>query len=310
MDNNAYQSDIQEDELIRLVSSSSDTSTQYVIFKNITDDIFAINVAKVEELIQNQDLKVSNSIEHDGIVSSIAKIRDEMVTLVDFDKWLDPSYTSSSQTHELIMLCNYAQKRIGIIIKNVVGIQSIEPDEMYPANNKDIKTSYVTELSSVNNTLCNIFNSDQLLLDIYPDMITSEIDDLDDLKDTASTKKLILIAEDSKLVQQPMARMLEKSNYNFEIYNNGKLMLDRLLELDTKDIGLIIADIEMPVMDGMEMLAIIQQNEKYNNLPIIVHTNMANNAIEKRALDLGAVAIARKLDFAQLDKMITQFSVK
>jgi len=310
MDNNKYQGDIQEDELIRLVSSSSDTSTQYVVFKNITDDIFAINVAKVEELIKNKDLKVSNSIEHNGIVSSIAKIRDNMIPLVDFDKWLNPSYTSSSKTHELIILCNYAQKYIGIIIKNVVGIQSIEPEEMYPANNKDTKTSYVTELSNVNNTLCNIFDADQLLLDIYPDMISNEIEDLDNIQNTAFTKKIILIAEDSKLVRQPMSKMLKKSNYNFEIYNNGKLMLDRLYELNTKDIGLIIADIEMPVMDGMEMLAAIQQNEKYNNIPIIVHTNMINNAIEKQALELGAVAIARKLDFILLNKMIIQYCIK
>ncbi|RLA81849.1 MAG: hypothetical protein DRG78_08550, partial [Epsilonproteobacteria bacterium] len=59
--------EIYEDELIRLVTSSSDTSSQYVIFKNIQDELFALNVAKIEELIQNQDLVISKGVNRNTI---------------------------------------------------------------------------------------------------------------------------------------------------------------------------------------------------------------------------------------------------
>ena len=303
-------SEIYEDELIRLVSSSSDTSTQYVIFRNIEDDLFAINVAKVEELIQNKNLTISKGTDKNSIIKSVAKIRDNMITLVDFDKWLNPDFTSKEDTHELIILCNYSEKRMGIIIKNVVGIQSIESSSMYPGSNKDEKTAYVAELNMAQKTLCNIFNSDRLLMDVFPDIIESSQKSIDNAQDTNVTSKIILVAEDSRLVQVPLGKLLSKSNYKYEMYENGELLLNRLFKMNPSEIGLIIADIEMPIMDGMEMLGHIQNNTTYKDIPIIVHTNMANNAIQKRATELGAIAIAKKLDLTSLNELIEKYSLK
>lgn len=303
-------SEIYEDELIRLVSSSSDTSTQYVIFRNMEDDLFAINVAKVEELIQNKDLTISKGTDKDSIIKCVAKIRDNMITLIDFDKWLDPSVSSDESTHELIILCHYSEKRMGIIIKNVVGIQSIESSSMYLGSTKDEKTAYIAELNMAKKTLCNIFNSDRLLMDVFPDIQESSNTSINSIKGSDVSKRLILVAEDSRLVQVPLGKLLSKSNYKYEMYENGELLLDRLFKMNPEDIGLIIADIEMPVMDGMEMLGHIQDNTAYRNIPIIVHTNMANNAIQKRAKELGAVAIAKKLDLTSLNSLIEKYSLK
>ena len=310
MDNQSTPSDIYEDELIRLVSSSSDTSTQYVIFRNIDDNFFAINVAKVEELIQNKNLLISKSSNQNSIVTSIAKIRDDMVTLIDFDKWLNPDTTSNPELHKLIILCYYAKKRIGIIIKDVVGIQSIESNSMYEASSKDEKTSYVVELSNTNKTLCNIFDSEQLLADIFPEIDKEANSEISKSVHTKATNKLILVAEDSKLIQIPISKLLKQSHYNYEIYDNGKLMLERLESLDADEVGLIITDIEMPVMDGMQMLEEIQKNDKYNKLPSIVHTNMVNTAIIKKANELGALEVTEKMNLIKLNSLIVKYSIK
>ena len=307
MNTQANQNEIYEDELIRLVSSSSDTSSQYVIFRNIHDDLFAINVAKVEELIQNKDLTISKGVNDDTVISGVAKIRDNMVTLVDFDKWLDGTTVSSENTHSLIILCNYSNQRMGIIIKNVVGIQSIDAHTMYSGSDRDEKTAYIAELNLGKKVLCNVFDSDRLITDVFPSIVKVNEERVEHYTHQRATDKLILLAEDSKLIQIPIGKLLTKLNYNYEIYDNGKDMLDRLYELDPAEIGLIISDIEMPIMDGMEMLEHIFNNMKYNKIPVIVNTNMANAAVVKRAKELGALEVAKKLDLESLNQLLERY---
>jgi two-component system chemotaxis response regulator CheV len=310
MDREQNQNDIYEDELIRLVSSSSDTSSQYVIFKNVNDDLFAINVAKVEELIQNNNLTISKGVDKNSIIAGVAKIRDHMVTLVDFDKWLNPEITSTEETHKLIILTNYSNHKMGIIIKSVLGIQSIDAYSMYEGSDVDKKTAYIAELNLGKKVLCNIFDSDKFITDVFPSIVKSNELKVESYQHRASTQKLILLAEDSKLIQIPIAKLLKKLQYNYEIYDNGKLMLDRLYQLDPKEVGLIISDIEMPVMDGMEMLEHIYENDTYNKLPIIVNTNMANAAVVKRAKELGALEVAKKLDLDSLNDLIERYCIR
>ena len=310
MNTQINQDEVYEDELIRLVSSNSDTSSQYVIFQNINDDIFAINVAKVEELIQNKNLTVSKSTTKDSIIYGVTKIRDNMITLVDFDRWLGSQSLSSPDTHKLIILCNYANKRMGIVIKNVVGIQSIDSSSMYLGSDIDEKTAYIAELTLGKKVLCNIFDSDRLVTDIFPSILESNKKNIENSNISSVSNKLILIAEDSKLIQIPMGRSLSKLNYKYEIYDNGKLMLDRLYELDPSEVGLIISDIEMPVMDGMEMLEKIYNNEIYNKIPIIVNTNMANSAIVKKAQEFGVLEVVKKLDLYSLNKLTQEYCLK
>jgi len=310
VDTQINHNEIYEDELIRLVTSSSDTSSQYVVFKNVNDELFALNVAKIEELIQNQNLIISRGVNKDNIIFGVAKIRDHMVTLVDFDKWLDHTITSNENTHKLIILCNYSNQQMGIIIKSVVGIHSIDAQNMYLGSDMDEKTAYVAELNLGKKVLCNVFDSDRLITDVFPSILKGNEDKLKTFTHTRATNKLILLAEDSKLIQIPVGKLLKKLNYNYEIYDNGRLMLDRLYELDPNEIGLIISDIEMPIMDGIEMLEHIHRNQKYNKIPIIVNTNMANAAVIKHAREIGALEVAKKLDLESLNELIERHCIK
>jgi two-component system chemotaxis response regulator CheV len=302
--------EIYEDELIRLVTSNTDTSSQYVIFQNINDELFALNVAKIEELIQNTNLTVSKGVNQESIIYGVAKIRDHMVTLVDFDKWLDPKIYSNEDTHKLVILSNYSNQRMGIIIKNVVGIHSIEAKNMFLGSDRDTKTAYIAEINIGKKVLCNVFDSDRLVTDVFPSIVRSNEDKIQHFINTKVTDKLILLAEDSKLIQQPLGKLLTKLNYNYEIYENGKLLLDRLYQLEAKDIGLIVTDIEMPQMDGMEMLEKIHKDERYNSIPIVVNTNMANAAVIKYAMEIGVKGIAKKLDLSTLNELIEKYSIR
>lgn len=82
----------------------------------------------------------------------------------------------------------------------------------------------------------------------------------------------ILVAEDNAINQKLIKSILKKVNNLCDIANNGKIALE-MLELEDYDV--LLLDMQMPVMDGMEALSIIRQSEKFKNLPVIALTAYA-----------------------------------
>jgi len=295
------------DELIRLVTSNADVTSQYVIFRNGYDELYAINVAKVEELIVNKELSLAKSSETQGALIGTAKIRDEMCSIVQFDRWLGKGEAEKC-AYELIIVCNFGHQRVGIIIKNVIGIQNIEAHKLIENSARDPKSAQITELNIAGeNVLCIVFNSDALLTEIFPEAHQSEIDKIDSLKKVEITKK-ILFADDSKIVQKAVEMALEQMGLEFEIFDNGKTLLDRLNNTNPDDIALILSDIEMPIMDGMALLREVKSNAHTRNIPFIMNTNMANPSIKEQAKRQGVDYVIHKLDVEDLQNQIQKFA--
>ena len=87
--------------------------------------------------------------------------------------------------------------------------------------------------------------------------------------------KKIIVAEDSSVIQNLTKKILSQLNYQIVAVKNGKQVLD-LLEKD--QYHLILMDIHMPVMDGMECARTIRKSENINKeIPILAITGNANN---------------------------------
>ena len=84
-------------------------------------------------------------------------------------------------------------------------------------------------------------------------------------------KKHILVVEDEASSQLILKNLLYK-DYELTIKENGAKALDWLAKGNITD--LIITDLEMPVMNGFEMIGALDENEKYNALPVIIISSM------------------------------------
>jgi two-component system, chemotaxis family, chemotaxis protein CheV len=293
-----------DDELEKLVSSNADVSSQYVIFSNISDEAYAINVAKVEGLLIYKELSIAKSSNQNSAVVGVSKIRDKMVTIVNFDKWIGKD--SSDSDYELLMLCQYGGRDIGLLIQNVISIMSIDSDKLYDNANQDEKISYISEIDiKREKKLCLLFDGDKLLVDIFPDTIENRNFKRED---KVKISKKILFADDSKIIQKIIKNFFDDMELNFEIFSNGKELLDRLEEININEVGVIITDIEMPVVDGLKVLSALRENPKTKEIPIIVNTNMASGVIKTKALELGATYVISKIDLKELYSSILAFS--
>ena len=98
-------------------------------------------------------------------------------------------------------------------------------------------------------------------------------------------KKVLVIEDDT-----PLCWLLEKilDKYEVIIMNNGLEALCWLTEGNQPD--LIISDIKMPSLDGIELLENLSTSGLFKDIPVIMLSSFEDSAKRKQCLDLGAHA--------------------
>lgn len=83
--------------------------------------------------------------------------------------------------------------------------------------------------------------------------------------------------------------------------------VDALKKLQETKVDMILADINMPVMDGLKLVSLVRQNPKIKHLPVVIITTEGADEDRQRGLALGANAyIAKPIQSAQLLKVISE----
>jgi len=126
-------------------------------------------------------------------------------------------------------------------------------------------------------------------------------------------KKLILSADDEVSFREILKIKLENAGFEVITAVNGKEVLDKLATLERKP-DLIILDVMMPDMDGVETAFKIKENEKFKEVPFIFLTSFSEDIHkegkeidEKFAKEIGAVKFIRKgEDLNEIVKIVNE----
>ncbi|MEA5515794.1 hybrid sensor histidine kinase/response regulator [Nodularia sp. UHCC 0506] len=112
------------------------------------------------------------------------------------------------------------------------------------------------------------------------------------LEASRKAPKVILVVDDAISLRQTLSLTLQKSGYQVIQAQNGIEALEQLQR--HPEIQVIISDLEMPRMNGFELLSNLRQNPNFVNLPIIVLTSRSAEKHRQLAQELGANAYLTK----------------
>jgi CheY-like chemotaxis protein len=85
------------------------------------------------------------------------------------------------------------------------------------------------------------------------------------------TQRSILIVDDEFGLAEMLRDMLRDEGYDVCLAINGRLALDVLGE---RSIDLVITDIMMPVMDGVELATAIRRSDTHRDIPVVIMTSL------------------------------------
>jgi CheY-like chemotaxis protein len=94
----------------------------------------------------------------------------------------------------------------------------------------------------------------------------------------------ILVVDDDKTTRKLLSLYLKAKGYEIVTAENG---LDALEKLGVENINLIVSDMNMPYMDGIELTKNIRADENLKGLPVIMVTTEADDEEKKKAHEAG-----------------------
>ena len=115
--------------------------------------------------------------------------------------------------------------------------------------------------------------------------------------------KRILITDDEPYVLEGLRFLLRGPDREIDIARNGREALDKIV---ARQPDLLITDVMMPEMSGLELVAALREREETRDLTIIVLTAKGQAFDADRAeQDWGAVVLAKPFDPSKVRQLVT-----
>lgn len=257
-------------------------STEQAMLCEVMSKLVVIPTWLVEEVIsikQNEFIQIYNNKDN------LIEMKNEkysfyylghLLGLLDFNK------QPEIKTYNTLIKVKYLNEIILIHIDRIINTNEIL---MKPIGKIFEKIRGILGSTLLGNGKQGLVINPILLKDHYKNHIISvkEVDN-DEQKEKQNTTT-IMIVDDSMTVRRATTKTLEKYNYNIITAKDGE---DALEQLQIMVPNLILSDIEMPKMDGFDLLKNIRNIDKYKDIPVIMITSRTAEKHKNHALTLGA----------------------
>jgi len=117
--------------------------------------------------------------------------------------------------------------------------------------------------------------------------------------------KEVWVVDDDKEMQEAVSLMLKLLDCKTRHFDGPRLAAQALLDGNTPD--LLILDINMPEVSGLDMLEFLRRRKEWKNLPVIMLSSEAADVIVDRAMQMGADGYVMKpVTLEELEKVMAQ----
>ncbi|MCQ2653493.1 chemotaxis protein [Helicobacter pylori] len=277
--------------------------------------LYGMNIFKIREII-HYDGEVTEILGgSDGVMLGFLSVRGESIPLVDVKRWLhynanDPSRNlkecSVKDDRNLVIVCHFSNHSIALKVLKIERIIHKNWTEISTGDkqgiNEDGKLSAITRFDE--ERVVQILDVEKMISDVFP-----SLKDLDDLTlrciEAIQSQKLILIAEDSLSALKTLEKIVQTLELRYLAFPNGRELLDYLYEKEHyQQVGVVITDLEMPVISGFEVLKTIKADSRTERIPVIINSSMSSDSNRQLAQSLEADGFVVKSNILEIHEML------
>lgn len=270
------------------VRLSTSLATSKVLIVDLVGTLYAIPLEFIQTMIS---LPRENIYEIEGKPTITFEEQSISVTwLASLLKVPTPEDYTKRQNKLYCIILQIDDKRFGVFVDDLVDRQDVVVKPQSKLLKRIPNIIGATILGS--GEVCMILNPPDLLHSLRSGQWRSVT------RSTASEspKNRLLLVEDSIIIRTQMQRLLKGAGYEVAIAENGAIGLQKVKE---EEFDIVLSDVEMPQLNGLEMTAKIRQDSQYDRLPIVLITTLASPEDKQRGLEAGANAYLTKGDFDQ-----------
>lgn len=282
------------------VGSNEMELVDFRIFKQeenqVYEGIYGINVSKVREII-----KLPKLTELPGtpeFIEGIFDLRSVVIPVVNLAKWMKIKEPESAEKNSRVIITEFNNVLIGFIVHEAKRIRRISWADIEPAsfmsNSSSVEGSKITGVTKIEGD--NVL----LILDlesVIQDLGLYEPDTQFTTSENENFSGLALVLDDSSTARKIVKEALVKMGFDVLEAMDGKEGLEKLDELYelygedlSKNLKIIISDVEMPRMDGFHFAANVKEDGRFNKIPIVFNSSISDHFSENRGVEAGGEA--------------------
>jgi len=227
----------------------------------------------------------------------------ESLRLIKIDEYLDISYPQESvKTTKHLIIPQISKVKVGIVFETIVDVTSINAkiDEKTIQGNGIMGTAMVDEKIT-------------LFLDIFEIVEIAEPELFKDINESVPEEdakiKNVLLVEDTPFFRNLVSGYIKSAGYECVTKNDGQEAFEYLMS-NHSEVDLIVSDIQMPRMDGFELVAKIKADPMLSHFKVLALTSLDSPENIQKGLDVGFDGYQIKVDKEKLldsiDKMISR----
>ncbi|WRC76490.1 chemotaxis protein [Helicobacter pylori] len=277
--------------------------------------LYGLNIFKIREII-HYDGEITEILGgSDGVMLGFLSVRGESIPLVDVKRWLHYNASDLSRNlkeysvkdeHNLVIVCHFSNHSIALKVLKIERIIHKNWTEISAGDkqgiNEESKISAITRFDK--ERVVQILDVEKMISDVFP-----SLKDLDDLTlrciEAIQSQKLILIAEDSLSALKTLEKIVQTLELRYLAFPNGKELLDYLYEKEHyQQVGVVITDLEMPVISGFEVLKTIKADSRTEHIPVIINSSMSSDSNRQLAQSLEADGFVVKSNILEIHEML------
>lgn len=262
-----------------------------LIFKNPADEYFGISLSMISRI---------EKVKSDEITSLAGKkfihFRGKSIQLIHVEDYITKDEREEISGSVYVIIPKNSGQILGIVAEDIVDVIDVSLD----LDETSIDSPVVIGSSIIEKRMTLMIDVYTLLEKALPDYGSSS------KKQTEVTGGVrILLVEDTPFFRNLEERYFISAGFEVTTAPDGGKALE-ILKARPQAFDIIVSDIEMPVMNGYELVSAIRNNEGLSHLPVMALTSLNTEASKKRGLDAGFDAYEVKVDKESLVKRVSE----
>lgn len=270
-------------------------------------NFFGMNVAKVMQVIESPKLTPPESASHPSFLGLIS-LRNMIVPVLNMSVLL--GIEMRRRPFEVVIITEFSNAVTGFLVSGVtdifrVGWEQVTPPEGYLAR---MVTGSIIGTVEMNGRFIQLLDLESILAEVDPEALTLPAEGVA----RASQEYRALVADDSATIRLMLKKLLTAANFSLKIVNNGVDALKTLAQYKqqaaaagrdiTDFVNVIIADIEMPLMDGFSLTRRIKEDQSLDKIPVILYSSLITDELRHKGDAVHADAQLSKPEMAEMAK--------
>ncbi|KDB10662.1 CheA signal transduction histidine kinase [Burkholderia sp. lig30] len=215
------------------------------------------------------------------------------VGLVTAHQLLGTGAPDAAQANQPVVVIGDERETYGVAVDRFLGERMlvVQPLDRRLGKVKDVAAAALME----NGDAVLILDVDDLLRSVDKAVRGGQLARVQQAGSAAARRsKQVLVVDDSLTVRELERKLLEKRGYDVTIAIDG---MDALNALRGANFDLVVTDVDMPRMDGIELVTLIKRDKLLNTLPVMIVSYKDREEDRRRGLDAGADYYLAKSSF-------------